>query len=51
MWCPFDEDPTVNDNWGHVEDLAGDIKNVVTAIEAIYKVSFHEDILEYIPSE
>ena len=51
MWCPFDEDPTINDNWGHVEDLAGDIKNVITAIEAIYGVSFHESIWEEIPSE
>ena len=44
MWCPFDEDPTINDNWGHVEDLSGDVKNVVTAIEAIYGVSFHDSI-------
>ena len=51
MWCPFNEDPTVNDNWGHVEDLDGDVKNVITAIEAIYGVSFHESILEHIPSE
>ena len=51
MWCPFDEDPTINDNWGHVEDLSGDVKNVVTAIEAIYGVSFHESIWEEIPSE
>ena len=51
MWCPFDEDPTINDNWGHVEDLSGDVKNVITAIEAIYGVSFHESIWEEIPSE
>jgi len=51
MWCPFDEDPTINDNWGHVEDLSGDVKNVVTAIEAIYGVSFHESIWKEIPSE
>ena len=51
MWCPFDEDPTINDNWGHVEDLSGDVKNVITAIEAIYGVSFHESIWKEIPSE
>ena len=51
MWCPFDEDPTINDNWGHVEDLSGDVKNVVTAIESIYGVSFHESIWKEIPSE
>ena len=44
MWCPFEEDPSVNDNWGHVEDLDGDVKNVVTAIEAVYGVSFHDSI-------
>ena len=44
MWCPFHDDPTVNDSWGHVEDLSGDVKNVVTAIEAIYGVSFHDSI-------
>ena len=51
MWCPFNEDPSVNDNWGHVEDLDGDVKNVITAIEAIYGVSFHESIWKEIPSE
>ena len=51
MWCPFDEDPSVNDNWGHVEDIDGDVKNVLTAIEAIYGVSFHESIWKEIPSE
>ena len=44
MWCPFGDDPSVNDSWGHVEDLSGDVKNVVTAIEAIYGVSFHDSI-------
>ena len=42
MWCPMDEDPSVNDNWGHVEDLEGDCKNVLTAIESVYGVSFHD---------
>ena len=44
MWCPFHEDPSVNDNWGHVEDIDGDVKNVLTAIEAVYGVSFHDSI-------
>ena len=44
MWCPFGDDPSVNDHWGHVEDLDGDCMNVLTAIEAIYKVSFHDSI-------
>jgi len=44
MWCPFGDDPSVNDNWGHAEDLDGDCKNVLTAIEAVYGVSFHDSI-------
>ena len=44
MWCPFHDDPTVNDNWGHVENLEEDCRNVLTAIESVYRVSFHESI-------
>ena len=44
MWCPFGDDPSLNDNWGHVEDLDGDCKNALTAIESVYGVSFHESI-------
>ena len=44
MWCPFGDDPSVNDSWGHVEDLEEDCRNVLTAIEAVYGVSFHESI-------
>ena len=44
MWCPFGDDPSVNDSWGHVEELSGDCKNVLTAIESIYGVSFHDSI-------
>jgi len=51
MWCPIDDDPSVNDSWGHAEELCGDVKKVITAIEAIYGVSFHESIWEEIPSE
>jgi len=42
MWCAIGDDPTVNDNWGHVEDLDEDCRNVLTAIESVYGVSFHE---------
>ena len=51
MWCPIDDDPSVNDNWGHVEEISGDTKNVLTAIESVYGVSFHESIWVEIPSE
>ena len=44
MWCPFHEDPSVNDSWGHVEDLDGDCMNVLTAIEAVYGVDFKDSI-------
>ena len=44
MWCPFGEDPSINDSWGHVEDLEESCRNVLTAIEAVYGVSFHESI-------
>ena len=44
MWCPFGDDPSLNDNWGHVEDLDGDCKNALTAIESVYGVSFHESV-------
>ena len=51
MWCPFGEDPSINDNWGHVEDIDGDTKNVLTAIESVYGVSFHDSVWVEIPSE
>ena len=44
MWCPFGDDPSLNDNWGHVEDLDGDCKNALTTIESVYGVSFHESV-------
>ena len=44
MWCPLGDDPSVNDSWGHVEDLEESCRNVLTAIEAIYGVSFHDSI-------
>ena len=44
MWCPFGDDPSVNDNWGHVEDLDGDCKNALTTIESVFGVSFHESV-------
>ena len=51
MWCPFDEDPSVNDNWGHVEEISGDTKNVLTAIESVYGVSFHECVWVELPAK
>ena len=44
MWCPFGDDPSVNDSWGHVEELDDSCRNVLNAIESVYCVSFHESI-------
>ena len=42
MWCPSELNPSVNDNWGHAEDLDDSCRNVLTAIESVYGVSFHD---------
>ena len=44
MWCPFGDDPSVNDSWGHAEEIDDNCRNVLTAIESVYKVSFHDSI-------
>ena len=44
MCCPFGDDPSVNDSWGHAEEIDDSCRNVLTTIEAVYGVSFHESI-------
>ena len=44
MWCPIDDDPSVNDHWGHAEEIGEECRNVLTAIESVYGVSFHDSI-------
>ena len=44
MWCAIGEDPSVNDNWGHAEEIDDSCRNVLTAIESVYGVSFHDSI-------
>ena len=44
MWCPFGDDPSVNDSWGHSEEIGEESRDVLTAIESVYGVSFHESI-------
>ena len=44
MWCPIDDDPSVNDHWGHAEEIDDSCRNVLTAIESVYGVSFHDSI-------
>ena len=49
MWCAIGEDPSVNDNWGHAEEIDDSCRNVLYAIESVYGVSFHESIWVELP--
>ena len=51
MCCPFGDDPSVNDNWGHAEEIDEECRNVLYAIESIYGVSFHESIWVELPAK
>ena len=44
MWCPLGEDPSLDDNWGHVEELMDDCKNILVTIKEVFGVSFHDKI-------
>ena len=44
MWCAIGEDPSVNDSWCHAEEINEECRNVLTAIESVYGVSFHDSI-------
>jgi len=44
MWCPIGDDPSVNDHWGHAEEIDESCRNVLTTIKSVYGVSFHENI-------
>ena len=44
MWCAIGDDPSVNDNWCHAEEINGDCKNALTTIESVHGVSFHDSI-------
>ena len=50
MWCAIDDDPSVNDSWGHAEEIDESCRNVLTAIESVFGVSFHDSIWVQIPS-
>ena len=51
MWCAIGDDPSVNDTWCHAEEINEECRNVLTAIEAVYGVSFHESIWKEITPE
>ena len=44
MWCPFGDDPSVNDSWGHAEEIDDSCRNVLDVIKSVYGVSFHDSI-------
>ena len=44
MWCAIGDDPSVNDSWGHAEEIDDSCSNVLTTIESVYGVSFHDSI-------
>ena len=44
MCCHIEEDPSVNDSWCHAEEIDESCRNVLTAIEAVYGVSFHDNM-------
>ena len=44
MCCQLEDNPSINDNWYHVEDLDEICRNVLTAIKSVYGVSFHDSI-------
>ena len=44
MWCPIGDNPSINDNWGHAEEIDESCKGVLDAIEAVYGISFHSHI-------
>ena len=44
MWCPFGDDPSVNDSWSHAEDIDESCRNVLDAIKSVYGVSFHDNM-------
>jgi len=44
MWCAIGEDPSENDSWCHAEEINEECRNVLTAIESVYGVSFHDSI-------
>ena len=51
MCCPFGDDPSVNDSWGHAEEIDESCRNVLNAIESVYGVSFHKSIWKDITPE
>ena len=51
MWCPIGDDPSINDNWSHAEDIDDSCRNVLNTIEAVYGISFHENIWKEVSPE
>jgi len=51
MCCHLDENPSVNDNWYHVEVLEEEHRSVLDTIRDVFGISFHESIWVEMGSE
>ena len=40
----MDDNPAIEDNWYHVEDLDKDHTNILDTIKAVFGISFHESV-------
>ena len=44
MWCPFGQDPSVNDNWGHAEEIDSSCRDLLYTIGAVFGVCFLDEM-------
>ena len=51
MCCYIDDNPSVNDNWYHVEELEDRHRPVLDVIRDVFGISFHESIWVEMGSE
>ena len=51
MWCPCNVREWNEDNWGHVEEMTRELTDVLNTIEMVFDISFHDRIIEELPSE
>ena len=42
--CYIDDNPSIEENWYHVEELYEDNRNVLDKIESMTGISFHDSI-------
>jgi hypothetical protein len=44
MCCHIEDNPSINDNWYHVEEMEEEHRHICDMIQDIYGVSFHDSI-------